>query len=145
MSYMVQGSGLGVLKHNTVVFGWPVNWRTKATGDLLTQRAPHHAGRRPGDHRAAVPLARPDRRRPLDDRHVLDHAAGGGLMLLISCLPKSDKAWSKAKLRIFCVAESDDNSIQMKQDLDLFLKLLRITAEVSVCICGVKPVSRSIC
>jgi nitrite reductase/ring-hydroxylating ferredoxin subunit len=36
------------------------------------------------------------------------------------------------RLRIFCIAESDDNSIQMEQDLALFLRLLRIDADVHV-------------
>lgn len=35
-------------------------------------------------------------------------------------------------MRIFTVAQMDDNSIQMKKDLTTFLYHLRITAEVEV-------------
>lgn len=35
-------------------------------------------------------------------------------------------------MRIFTVAQVDDNSIQMKKDLQMFLYHLRISAEVEV-------------
>lgn len=47
------------------------------------------------------------------------------------CLPPS-QVWRKCKMRIFTVAQMDDNSIQMKKDLTTFLYHLRITAEVEV-------------
>lgn len=40
--------------------------------------------------------------------------------------------WRKCKMRIFTVAQMDDNSIQMKKDLMIFLYHLRIDAEVEV-------------
>lgn len=46
-------------------------------------------------------------------------------------LPPS-QVWRKCKMRIFTVAQMDDNSIQMKKDLTTFLYHLRITAEVEV-------------
>lgn len=42
------------------------------------------------------------------------------------------KVWRKCKMRIFTVAQMDDNSIQMKKDLATFLYQLRIEAEVEV-------------
>lgn len=50
---------------------------------------------------------------------------------LCPCLPPS-QVWRKCKMRIFTVAQMDDNSIQMKKDLTTFLYHLRITAEVEV-------------
>lgn len=44
----------------------------------------------------------------------------------------SVQVWRKCKMRIFTVAQMDDNSIQMKKDLTTFLYHLRITAEVEV-------------
>lgn len=44
----------------------------------------------------------------------------------------SAQVWRKCKMRIFTVAQMDDNSIQMKKDLTTFLYHLRITAEVEV-------------
>ncbi|MEQ2169812.1 hypothetical protein GOODEAATRI_029013, partial [Goodea atripinnis] len=40
--------------------------------------------------------------------------------------------WRKCKMRIFTVAQMDDNSIQMKKDLTTFLYHLRIDAMVEV-------------
>lgn len=42
------------------------------------------------------------------------------------------KVWRKCKIRIFTVAQLEDNSIQMKKDLATFLYHLRIEAEVEV-------------
>lgn len=42
------------------------------------------------------------------------------------------QVWRKCKIRIFTVAQMDDNSIQMKKDLIIFLYHLRINAEVEV-------------
>lgn len=42
------------------------------------------------------------------------------------------QVWRKCKMRIFTVAQMDDNSIQMKKDLITFLYHLRIDAEVEV-------------
>lgn len=47
-------------------------------------------------------------------------------------LPHPLQVWRKCKMRIFTVAQMDDNSIQMKKDLTTFLYHLRITAEVEV-------------
>ena len=56
----------------------------------------------------------------------------GGMLLLISFLLQKDKAWEKCRLRLFCIAEGDDNSIQMERDMVTFLALLRIQADVRV-------------
>jgi hypothetical protein len=50
------------------------------------------------------------------------------MLLLMGFLLQKDKLWAKARLRIFCIAEGDDNSIQMERDLITFLQLLRIRA-----------------
>lgn len=42
------------------------------------------------------------------------------------------QVWRKCRMRIFTVAQVDDNSIQMKKDLQTFLYHLRISAEVEV-------------
>lgn len=42
------------------------------------------------------------------------------------------QVWRKCRMRIFTVAQVDDNSVQMKKDLQTFLYHLRISAEVEV-------------
>ncbi|GFT69572.1 solute carrier family 12 member 4 [Nephila pilipes] len=56
----------------------------------------------------------------------------GGLLMLLPFLLKQHKTWKNCKLRIFTVAQLEDNSIQMKKDLAKFLYHLRIEADVEV-------------
>lgn len=49
----------------------------------------------------------------------------------LKVLPAS-QVWRKCGMRIFTVAQMEDNSIQMKKDLATFLYHLRIEAEVEV-------------
>ena len=60
---------------------------------------------------------------PIDD---------GGLLMLLPFLLIQHKVWAKCTMRIFTVAQMQDNSIQMKKDLETFLYHLRIHAEVEV-------------
>ncbi|KAG8179642.1 hypothetical protein JTE90_007371 [Oedothorax gibbosus] len=59
-------------------------------------------------------------------------AHDGGLLMLLPFLLKQHKTWKNCKLRIFTVAQLEDNSIQMKKDLAKFLYHLRIEADVQV-------------
>lgn len=56
----------------------------------------------------------------------------GGLLLLLSFLLKQHRTWRGCRLRLFTIAQMDDNSIKMKEDLVQFLYQLRINAEVEV-------------
>ncbi|XP_011947512.1 PREDICTED: solute carrier family 12 member 7 [Cercocebus atys] len=56
----------------------------------------------------------------------------GGMLMLLPFLLRQHKVWRKCRMRIFTVAQVDDNSIQMKKDLQMFLYHLRISAEVEV-------------
>ena len=56
----------------------------------------------------------------------------GGLLLLIVFLLKKNKLWQKCKLRLFTVAQVEENSIQIKKDLIQYMYFLRIDAEVEV-------------
>lgn len=48
------------------------------------------------------------------------------------CISSPPQVWRKCGMRIFTVAQMEDNSIQMKKDLATFLYHLRIEAEVEV-------------
>lgn len=52
--------------------------------------------------------------------------------MLLPFLLKQHRTWRNCKLRIFTVAQMEDNSIQMKKDLKTFLYHLRIEADVEV-------------
>lgn len=52
--------------------------------------------------------------------------------MLLPFLLKQHRTWKNCKMRIFTVAQMEDNSIQMKKDLKMFLYHLRIEAEVEV-------------
>ncbi|MEQ2197896.1 hypothetical protein XENOCAPTIV_004816, partial [Xenoophorus captivus] len=54
------------------------------------------------------------------------------MLMLLPFLLRQHKVWRKCKMRIFTVAQMDDNSIQMKKDLQMFLYHLRLDAEVEV-------------
>jgi solute carrier family 12 (potassium/chloride transporter), member 4/6 len=56
----------------------------------------------------------------------------GGLLMLLPFLLKQHRTWKNCKMRIFTVAQMEDNSIQIKKDLKMFLYHLRIAAEVEV-------------
>lgn len=56
----------------------------------------------------------------------------GGLLIILPFLLKQHKVWSQCKLRIFAVAQIDDNSVKMKQDLEKWVYQLRIDAVVDV-------------
>jgi len=131
MGFCIQGSGLGALTHNTVIFGWPENWRTTTSASLLLSTIRTAQA-------AELALMIP-KNFPSDMKQVFTSTIDvwwilhdGGMLLLITYLLKQVKTWSKCTMRVFCVAETDDNGIQMEQDLVLFLKLLRINAEVNV-------------
>ena len=56
----------------------------------------------------------------------------GGLLMLLPFLLRQHRTWRHCKMRLFTVAQLEDNSIQMKKDLKTSLYNLRIDAEVEV-------------
>ncbi|TRY60725.1 hypothetical protein DNTS_029054 [Danionella cerebrum] len=118
-SHLVQAGGLGGLRHNTVLVSFPKNWK---------QAEEHHRCR--------------------NFIEVVRETTAGHMALLvpknISAYPSNGErfteghidvwwiVWRKCKMRIFTVAQLDDNSIQMKKDLMTFLYHLRLDAEVEV-------------
>lgn len=52
----------------------------------------------------------------------------GGLLMLMAFLLRQHKTWKSCHLRIFTVAQMNDNSVQMRQDLQQWIYALRIEA-----------------
>ncbi|XP_017013582.1 solute carrier family 12 member 6 isoform X2 [Drosophila takahashii] len=135
LSSVIQTIGLGGMKPNTVIIGWPYSWRQEGRNSwktfiqtVRTVAACHMA--------LMVPKG-------INFYPESSHKIGGnidiwwivhdgGLLMLLPFLLKQHRTWRNCKLRIFTVAQIEDNSIQMKKDLKTFLYHLRIEADVEV-------------
>uniref|UniRef100_A0A673WEG3 Solute carrier family 12 member 7-like n=1 Tax=Salmo trutta TaxID=8032 RepID=A0A673WEG3_SALTR len=134
-SHLIQTAGLGGMKHNTVLMAWPGTW--KQSND---PRNPYHMTVREttAAHQALLVAKNVDSFPTNADRlgqgtiDVWWVVHDGGLLMLLPFLLRQHKVWRKCKMRIFTVANMDDNSIQMKKDLQMFLYHLRLDAEVEV-------------
>ncbi|XP_078509105.1 solute carrier family 12 member 5 [Lissotriton helveticus] len=137
ISHLIQSSGLGGLQHNTVLVGWPRNWRQKEDHqtwrnfiELVRETTAAHLALIVAKNVAMFPGNQEKFSEGFIDVWWIVH--DGGMLMLLPFLLKHHKVWRKCKMRIFSVAQMDDNSIQMKKDLTTFLYHLRITAEVEV-------------
>uniref|UniRef100_UPI0037E96654 solute carrier family 12 member 7-like isoform X2 n=1 Tax=Semicossyphus pulcher TaxID=241346 RepID=UPI0037E96654 len=136
-SLLIQSAGLGGMKHNTVLMAWPAGWRQAR--DSSARRNFIETVRETTSAHQALMVAKnidhfPSNQERLKEGNIdvwwIVH--DGGLLMLLPFLLSQHKVWRKCKMRIFTVAQMDDNSIQMKKDLQMFLYHLRLDAEVEV-------------
>lgn len=137
VSHLLQTAGLGGMKHNTVLMGWPHRW--KDSDNSVHWKNFVETVRETTAAQLALLVARNiDSFQTNNERFsggnidVWWIVHDGGLLMLIPFLLRHHKVWRKCKMRIFTVAQMDDNSIQMKKDLQIFLYHLRLDAEVEV-------------
>ncbi|XP_073810821.1 solute carrier family 12 member 5 isoform X1 [Danio rerio] len=137
MSHLVQASGLGGLQHNTVLASWPRNWKQAEDHQSWRNFIELVRETTAGSKALLVPKnisAFPSNGERFTEGHIdvwwIVH--DGGMLMLLPFLLRQHKVWRKCKMRIFTVAQMDDNSIQMKKDLTTFLYHLRIDAAVEV-------------
>ncbi|KAJ8918735.1 hypothetical protein NQ315_015055 [Exocentrus adspersus] len=136
LSNLVQTAGLGGLKPNTVILGWPYGWRQSE--DDRTWQVFLETVRNVTAARMALLVPKGINFFPDSGDKVIGNidiwwvVHDGGLLMLLPFLLKQHRTWKNCKMRIFTVAQLEDNSIQMKKDLKTFLYHLRIEAEVEV-------------
>ncbi|KAM4612103.1 solute carrier family 12 member 6 [Polymixia lowei] len=137
ISHMIQSSGLGGMKHNTVVMGWPLAWRQSEDpqswktfiNTVRVTTAAHLALLVPKNISLFPVNSEPCTEGYIDVWWIVHD---GGMLMLLPFLLRQHKVWRKCAMRIFTVAQMEDNSIQMKKDLATFLYHLRIEADVEV-------------
>ncbi|XP_042638888.1 solute carrier family 12 member 7 [Orycteropus afer afer] len=136
-SHLIQSAGLGGMKHNTVLMAWPDAWRQ--ADNPFSWKNFVDTVRDTTAAQQALLVAKnvdlfPTNQERFSDGHIdvwwVVH--DGGMLMLLPFLLRQHKVWRKCRMRIFTVAQVDDNSIQMKKDLQVFLYHLRISAEVEV-------------
>uniref|UniRef100_A0A4W4EIQ7 Solute carrier family 12 member 6 n=1 Tax=Electrophorus electricus TaxID=8005 RepID=A0A4W4EIQ7_ELEEL len=137
ISHMIQSSGLGGMRPNTVVMGWPHAWRQSEDpqswktfiNTVRVTTAAHLALLVPKNISLFPSNSEPCTEGTIDVWWIVHD---GGMLMLLPFLLRQHKVWRKCGMRIFTVAQMEDNSIQMKKDLATFLYHLRIEAEVEV-------------
>ncbi|XP_057188690.1 solute carrier family 12 member 6-like [Triplophysa rosa] len=137
ISHMIQSSGLGGMRHNTVVMGWPLAWRQsedpqswKTFINMVRVTTTAHLALLVPKNISLFPSNSEVWTEGYIDVWWIVH--DGGMLMLLPFLLRQHKVWRKCGMRIFTVAQMEDNSIQMKKDLATFLYHLRIEAEVEV-------------
>lgn len=137
LSHAVQTIGLGGMKPNTVILGWPYGWR-KNEDDARTWQVFLQTVRNVSAARMALLVPKGINFFPTSQDKISGNidiwwiVHDGGLLMLLPFLLKQHRSWKNCKMRIFTVAQMEDNSIQIKKDLKMFLYHLRIEAEVEV-------------
>ncbi|XP_051557017.1 solute carrier family 12 member 7 isoform X2 [Myxocyprinus asiaticus] len=136
-SHLIQSAGLGGMKHNAVLVAWPTNW--KQSESSLSWRNFIETVRETTAAHQALLVARNIDHFPTNQDRLAEGTIDvwwivhdGGLLMLLPFLLRQHKVWRKCRMRIFTVAQMDDNSIQMKKDLQMFLYHLRLDAKVEV-------------
>ncbi|XP_063778735.1 solute carrier family 12 member 7 isoform X3 [Pseudophryne corroboree] len=137
MSHLVQSAGLGGMKHNTVLMAWPYSW--KQPNNPYSWKNFVDTVRDVTTAQQALLVAKNIDSFPTNQERFSEGnidvwwiVHDGGMLMLLPFLLRQHKVWRKCRMRIFTVAQMDDNSIQMKKDLQMFLYHLRLDAEVEV-------------
>uniref|UniRef100_A0A8C5I657 Solute carrier family 12 member 7-like n=1 Tax=Gouania willdenowi TaxID=441366 RepID=A0A8C5I657_GOUWI len=136
-SILIQSAGLGGMKHNTVLMAWPVTWR-QAQNSTATRNFIETVRETTAANQALLVAKNidsfPGNQQRLEGGTIdvwwIVH--DGGLLMLLPFLLSQHKVWRKCKMRVFTVAQLNDNSIQMKKDLQMFIYHLRLDAKVEV-------------
>ncbi|CAI4225510.1 unnamed protein product [Auanema sp. JU1783] len=136
VSCLIQTSGLGGLRHNTVMLTWPEQWNSERQWSVGHKFV--SAIRAISAAKCAILVPKNAATFPSSSTKVSGNidvwwvVHDGGLLMLLPFLLRQHKTWKNAKVRLFAIAQVEDNNVQMKQDLERFLYQLRIEAQVHI-------------
>ncbi|TMS39211.1 hypothetical protein L596_005775 [Steinernema carpocapsae] len=138
LTTLIQSAGIGGLRPNTLLLGWPINDRianASADSEYRTFVDKLHAG-------AAMDMALIVAKGINDFPHcsvklngsidIYWIVADGGLCMLVAYLLKQNKVWRGCKLRVIAVAQELDNNLKMQKDLQNYIYQLRIDAKIMI-------------
>lgn len=132
LAALVQGCGLGALRPDTVLLGWPRGWRRRddpaAARDFVELLRVAAAGGR-ALLVAKGPLGAGAPGGSLDVWWVV---GDGRLLTLLPLLLRQHPAWRGCPLRLFAVALLEDNSLALGRLLQAFAQRLRLPARTEV-------------
>ncbi|KRZ06483.1 Solute carrier family 12 member 6, partial [Trichinella zimbabwensis] len=134
MSALVQTSGLGGLKHNTVIMSWPQKWRNgnfEAVKFVETIRLTTAA-------KSALVVIKDVQQFPSNKEKIVGCMDvwwilhDGGIMILLAFLLRQNRVWRNTKLRIFTVCQSEEDLDKVRESMKTFIYHLRMDATVDV-------------
>ena len=134
---LIQTSGLGGLRHNTVVVAWPDNWRASSHSWDEARRFAY-ALRCAAAARCAILVPKSVCAFPASNERLTGTVDvwwivhDGGLLMLLPFLLRKHRTWRGTRLRLYAIAHNDDDTQRMKEDLTKFLYDLRIVGQVHV-------------
>ena len=153
----MQTVGLGVLRPNAILMAYPHRWRQSSSQDddensaaddfvyllkaIIAQEKVAiilKDGSADGRRFPAV-RSKPFSAEKTIDVYWIMH--DGGILTLLPYLLKKNRIWRRCPMRVFCIAESNDNSIQLEKDLAQLLARFRIEAEPIVLEMGDNDIS----
>jgi hypothetical protein len=142
LCHLIQTEGLGGLRHNTIIMNWPQKFDKDDIEEKnsFTYHGFVNALRFANANESSIIITKGVDSWPVDKKNDCQSETidiwwiihDGGILLLIVFLLKKHKIWQKCKLRLFTVAQMQENSVQMKKDLMQYMYHLRIEAEVDV-------------
>ena len=142
LCHLLQTEGLGGLRHNTIIMNWPQKFDSHDADE--SKKFNYHGFvnslRFANANESSIIITKGIDSWPIDKKTECQNETidiwwiihDGGLLLLIVFLLKKHRIWQKCKLRLFTVAQMQENSLQIKKDLVQYMYHLRIEAEVDV-------------
>lgn len=146
----LQTAGIGVLRPNTVLLQYPNRWLEKTAQQLddflqfiqaiismelvlMLLKSNEHPSKFPGNNSPSFT------ENDTIDVYWIMH--DGGVLTLLPYILKKHRVWRKARLRIFCIAQANDDAELMQKNLESSLKQFRINAEAHVIELGEHDIS----